>query len=482
MARRKKKNLPDATRYQPDYVESGELPSVPDSQPGLPAIHKVQGTTKQGRGKLFGQYHEGTMKSPSLNSKIDAQLSEELTTIDYLDSRTSELLGEMLHLSSGAGFMSKSDFKQHLTEGAMFNITKLASSYIGLPAGEYIVWDITPKGAVLVPTAVAQDTFSESPVPVEVHMSQLLGAWDKVKRTISEADQPYTGHQIMQRKQASDSKYGEGPASSAIIKTPESQEDMASRCGVDPSTLSRIRHGYRRPSIDTLDCLSDVTGETMDELVKGQVKKKRGTSKKTGGSGSEKAARAAAKGGSPYSKGHNESFDKRIAALQEALDDEIGFGPASPDTSMDPHTGPEFGERDFGWNPDIADTLGSVNAPDLSTLSGDEDLDAGYDEHMGGDFNPHGPYSDEGVDYTLCPECGFAGNEEVCPDCGAPMGGNEPNWDRRSAYSQSDTADELADLDDEMDHGYDTHDFYDERGLSTGRTNAGYQHDTPWRR
>ena len=51
------------------------------------------------------------------------------------------------------------------------------------------------------------------------------------------------------------------------------QEQFAKKLGIIQSTLSRLEKGYTDPSLHVLAKLSELTGKSIDELVKGSEKK-----------------------------------------------------------------------------------------------------------------------------------------------------------------------------------------------------------------
>jgi DNA-binding XRE family transcriptional regulator len=274
--KKKKNKLPRTDQYEPTFVDVEQEQQIADPQPGLPSISKLDPQTSQGRNKLWGQIHEGErMRSKPFDQILEDRLNEEFSTVEMTPSN--DVLQNMID-NVQYGFQSREQFRSYLTEGTLLNINKLASTYIGLPAGEYVVWNISPHEAALMPTSIINDdVFSESPQPKEVHMQKLLSVWDKVSKSLyeddrSEKDKPSSQRfSKKERQQRSKSKY---PRNTKVVgayeASGESQEEIADHCGVDPSTISRIKNksgaGSRNPSIDTAVCVAKSTGQSVEDM------------------------------------------------------------------------------------------------------------------------------------------------------------------------------------------------------------------------
>lgn len=304
--------------YEPEYQNFDGYLQAPEGQPGLPGLQAVNNPTKQGRNRLWGQIHEEPMKSASIIDKINEQLAEELADPQFKAEQPDEILNEMMRMASGSGFASPHAFAKYLTEGAMFNITKLASSYIGLPAGEYIVWNISPEVTMLVPSEqVSSDPnmFAESPKPIEIHTSKLYGLWDKIEHTLSEDDdEPIKAIGHKERITRSKSKYPRDPkVSGGFEASGKSQEDLAAACGVEPPQISRIKNksgeGARDPSLPVAVCLAKQSGKSVEDMFGGaQQHQQRGA---TSGAGKGKS--------SPYQRGQSESRVQSGGLLSESV-------------------------------------------------------------------------------------------------------------------------------------------------------------------
>lgn len=292
--KKKKKQLPDATKYKPQYQGFDGYVQVPDDQPGLPGINKLNTATSQGRNRLWGQIHEGDyMRSKSIDQKINDKLQDEISK-PYFESQDNAIFSEMISMA-GNGFSSPQEFKKFLVEGAILNINKLSSTYIGLPVGEYVVYNITPEQAVLVPMPEKEDVYAESPKSHEVHTQDLLGIWDKTQRTIAEKQEIGGKGRKKAGIQRTRSKY---PRNSEVVGAFEasgkSQEDLAASCGVEPPQISRIKNqsgaGARKPSVDLAVCVANQTGQSVEDMFGDVAPRKKSTSTSGRGKGS----------GSPY--------------------------------------------------------------------------------------------------------------------------------------------------------------------------------------
>lgn len=248
-----------------------------DDEPGLPSIHRVKGDNlpRVRKSRTFPHVSENTMKSPNITKKLDRALSVEFPnafdgSIPYLE--------EMLQVAaSPRSFHSESAFRNHLSEGVLLNVNKMASNYIGIPVGEYVVYDVGSKKTLLIPTEDVKDEkmeFSESPSYWEVYTNKLLGSWNKIEKVLAEAeddDQDDQDDQLGRDQPVGHSKYPRNERiKSAIDSSGLDQDELADVCGVDPSTVSRwtVRAGKggRKPSLQHALCLSQTTGHDVESM------------------------------------------------------------------------------------------------------------------------------------------------------------------------------------------------------------------------
>lgn len=200
-------------------------------------------------------------KSKSLATKLEDKLA--IFQCDVEDVPLQKLIDQA---ESPFRFDSQKALRNHLTEGALLNVNSLASSYLGIPNGEYMVYHINSDKAVLVPVGDDLDLV-ESDNPIELLMPTLLQHWDKVERCLYESGTHGSKELIQQQH----SKYPRNrQLRGAIEASGMSQEEIADACGVDPSTVSRwtIDHedGGRKPNIDHAIELSKRTGQDVQSL------------------------------------------------------------------------------------------------------------------------------------------------------------------------------------------------------------------------
>lgn len=270
----------------------------------MPSIQSVKASNspRPSKAAALPQFQEGNvMISPSLGQKIDAALGHNVT--HHEDS--SKILDEMIRVTtSGLRFDSKTEFENYLAEGVLLNVNKIVSNYIGVPEGEYVIYNINNNKATLIPTAdvtVQETDFAQSPKLYEIFRSQLAGCWDKTEKTISEDQDPDgkewrkslpgSGFSKKERVQTGKSKYPRNPKTkSAIEASGDDQEGLAAKCNVDPSSVSRWTaksgKGSRVPSLKNAMCLAKHVGgdvESMFSGAEGPPTKKRTSTAGSGG-------------------------------------------------------------------------------------------------------------------------------------------------------------------------------------------------------
>lgn len=279
--------LDDVLSYEPHYEPAEE--SGKDPEPGLPSIHTVHANNSPRLGnkdKVSSYMREGTaMLSQSLDSKLTNALQSNFVDAAVTDDISSALTEMVQRASSTTRFDTPDQFKQFLTEGVLLNVNKMASQSIGVPQGEYVVYQVKGGKTMLIPTAdvtVQETDFAEPPRAYEVHTKDLLGCWDKTERTLYEAEEngrppegtpgepgepedqqqaPDVGHGVKHKKQLG-AQNRVHPTNTkvhqAIQKSGKSLKDIADECGIAVSTASRYgtkdftgeEPGGRRPSID----------------------------------------------------------------------------------------------------------------------------------------------------------------------------------------------------------------------------------------
>lgn len=221
-------------------------------------------------------------KSASLKTKLENKLREFSHEIPDIDL---EFL--LRQATSNAKFENEKAFRRHLSEGALLNVNKWASSYLGIPFGEYMVYHINSDKATLVPTSLDGELVEDAG-SFDVLTPSLLQHWDKIERCLAEDNKG--AKELVQQQH---SKYPRNrQLRGAIEASGMSQEEYADSIGVDPSTISRwtIDHedGGRKPSIDHAVQLSKLTGQDVQSLFGSVVDDKSSPSsrrKSTSGSG-----------------------------------------------------------------------------------------------------------------------------------------------------------------------------------------------------
>ena len=221
------------------------------------------------------------MLSKSLDSKLNESLAPFVTGVTFTDDNTRLTVEEMMRVAtSPQRFDNQDQFSNYLTEGVVLNVTRLVSQSIGIPQGEYVLYSVTPEKAMLVSTeevTVQETDFSKSPKSFEVYTDKLLGCWNKIEGTITEADgaNPKApprryGHKEIEQK--AQSKYKNVPeVVSALERAGKTQEEVADEIGVHPSTVSRYKHatskkGGRVPSLGAALKLADATGGNIEAM------------------------------------------------------------------------------------------------------------------------------------------------------------------------------------------------------------------------
>ena len=284
--RKSKKEMPWEPEYHAAQRDLGEL--IDKNEPGMPGIHSVKKTSALPKELSWGHMREDRMMlSSTLDKKLNKALEPLMSNTKFNDSNTQLALEEMMRIStSPRRFDNKGQFSQYLAEGVVLNVNKLVSQSIGIPQGEYVLYNITAEKAMLVPTAevtVQETDFSKSPKSFEIYTSRLLGCWNKIEGTITEAEEGEEGdssevgkpprrfgHKEIEQK--AKSKYKNVPeVVSALERAGKTQEQVADEIGVHPSTVSRYKHatsrkGGRVPSLGSALKLADATGGNIEAM------------------------------------------------------------------------------------------------------------------------------------------------------------------------------------------------------------------------
>ena len=282
----KKRKSKRETSWEPEYRTPERDPSelIDANEPGLPGIHSVKKTSTLPKELSWGHMREDKMMlSASLDKKLNQALEPLLAHAKFEDGSTRLALEEMIRITtSPRRFDNKNQFAQYLTEGVVLNINRLVSQGLGIPQGEYVLYNITTEKAMLVPTTevtVQETDFTKSPKTFEVYTNRLLGCWNKIEGTITEAEgdadetgKPPRRYGRKEIEQKSKSKYKNVPeVVSALERAGKTQEEVADEIGVHPSTVSRYKHatsrkGGRVPSLGAALKLADATGGNIEAM------------------------------------------------------------------------------------------------------------------------------------------------------------------------------------------------------------------------
>lgn len=122
------------------------------------------------------------MKSPTLEDKIAARIND-------FDSTLTEFNSLLDIGTSRYRFDSSKDFAAHLAEGALLNVSVLASKALSVPCGEYMVWMTDAGHTMLVPTTQRtnpREVFEQSREQYEVMTRDLLTNWNRIERVLTE--------------------------------------------------------------------------------------------------------------------------------------------------------------------------------------------------------------------------------------------------------------------------------------------------------
>ena len=297
--------------YKPRYKPSKKDP-LSDPEPGLPSIHTVKASNVGGlsdRTKVTSYMREETpMLSPSIDEKLTSALQTTFLDVVVVDNVAHNLQEMTSRAMSCTRFDDAKQFEKFLTEGVLLNITKMASRSIGIPQGEYVVYNISPQKSVLIPTAdvtVQETDFQKSPKTYEIHTQQLVGSWNQTERVIAEIAGNDNGDsddsqkevlgQITGKRARKQKSYHKHPRDSqvhpAMVKSGLSNQEMADRLGVHPSTVSRYtaddnageEPGGRIPNVAHAVKFANALGTDVESLF-GDAPKQQKRSK-TGGSG-----------------------------------------------------------------------------------------------------------------------------------------------------------------------------------------------------
>lgn len=292
------------------------------------------------------------------------------------------------NVSSLRGFNTPRELQSHLVEGALLNITKLASRALSVPCGDYMVWTTDAGHTMLVPVAADKtnnDVFEAHGKTYDIITKDLVHNWVSVEKVLAEElppptnshDEPPSDHggrgQMpgeMQDDQegvqtTDDSDVPEGNQfksridMSTVNRTPivramqqhgYTVSSLANAVGVDPPAISRILRtprdtqgdpGGRNPSIglaarisnilkmDAEALFPDIFGTPKQDFHARETPGNRGSGMTNHAAGSRKKGKASdtwTQGGA----GPQESIDFTVSAMRLANEDVTSEGYPAP--------------------------------------------------------------------------------------------------------------------------------------------------------
>lgn len=182
---------------------------------------------------------------------------------------------ELLDIAlSASKFDSRRELAEHLTEGSFINISKLGADALSLPCGKYMVWMTDSGRTVLCPAKDVPNTvLPHLEDSVEIQTASLLNNWDKLQRVLAEDFQeqeetpPQAALPAQSQQPEPNSTFtstiqlhtvDREPLARALEEKGMTESELAEKCGVNVSQISRILRkpkqgggdpGGRNPSI-----------------------------------------------------------------------------------------------------------------------------------------------------------------------------------------------------------------------------------------
>lgn len=207
------------------------------------------------------------MKSLKFAEKLNNRLSK--------DPVAEEVESLIDNLSSIRGFNAQSELTAHLTEGALLNVTKLASQALSLPHGEYMVWATDAGHTMLVPIPEAakqqsNEVFEAFGKTYDIFTKDLLMNWGNVEKVLAEEFPPQQNNEnnednLEDHEENLGDKDSEGspfksridmstvdrtPIARAMQQHGHTVTSLAAACNVDPPAISRILRTPRKTQGD----------------------------------------------------------------------------------------------------------------------------------------------------------------------------------------------------------------------------------------
>lgn len=106
------------------------------------------------------------------------------------DHETFDCIDNMVETTTSINkFNSPGELRNHLMEGALLNVTALASKAISVPSGEYMVWMTDAGHTMLVPMDREPnniEVFENSNRGYDIITNKIIRNWNKFEKTLSE--------------------------------------------------------------------------------------------------------------------------------------------------------------------------------------------------------------------------------------------------------------------------------------------------------
>ncbi len=237
------------------------------------------------------------------SKKFSDKLAESLQDYSY---EVQVNVDELLRISESIRrFNSKEELSESLSEGIMLNINKLASQSLLIPPGNYMVSVDANGKSILFPTRThtSEETSALDIKSYDIQTSKLLNVWNKVERSLTEEDDDHgfkkdketdmkkniRNKTVFMNREPGRQHPIDSQVASAYSTTEISQDDMADKIGVDPSTISRWKtkgkKAGRTPSLAHALELSKITGVPIDSMLSNKTDANAAPKHKTAGSG-----------------------------------------------------------------------------------------------------------------------------------------------------------------------------------------------------
>jgi hypothetical protein len=117
-------------------------------------------------------------RSPTLAEKLSVRLAP--------DPDTRLLIAGS---QSVARFDSPQEFATHLAEGALLNVSVIASKALSVPCGDYMVWMTDAGHTMLVPTGDKRgnrEVYEQTRDQYEVLTRDLMANWNRLEKVLAE--------------------------------------------------------------------------------------------------------------------------------------------------------------------------------------------------------------------------------------------------------------------------------------------------------